>query len=556
MMMCGRLGQPIGPHPPTKKAPPTQLPALRCESRDLEIAVVKKEEHRVSDMSPPASLMGSANSESHQPAQPMTDSAGLAASWIAALQDPPEATMPGDVLAALPGIQAPHFVGAYHHAAWSNLPERSTLRPRPSTCMMGLEPVPPTATGPIIPDDGDDDDDDDDGGAPNAKKAKVEDVGLVMPFEESGSITETSHMRYLPRSAIGTTETMTLQHWDSWSEAWHRRPICPHVDLSDIAAPPTAEEEPVEETAELLAEEKPADEAEKPAKDEEQTVDKKERQEAQAENDGGPAKRPPGIDDDDTSCDTNVAHRVSVVGAGVRDIEVEARRRDGMQGASVKIDNVGVFVRISASREDQDRAMAAVLKLRAQVLRDNLLPEDTPCMPWRLQKAVTQLVQQQWWNELPTERQDELARRCHTASDVSRTKASYCRACTRQHFGGVEWFQCIVALGAAPPAEMIVALNETSCAEVSTLSTKSGLKQSGRTGVRHTVTEAKKLREAAKLKEKQYDKMTAAYKRGEWVDWCEYNRLQQTVEACSIRRSERSNKSCRREVGPGEGEFD
>ncbi len=133
------------------------------------------------------------------------------------------------------------------------------------------------------------------------------------------------------------------------------------------------------------------------------------------------------------------------------------------------------------------------------MLRETSLPEDTTCTPWSLQKTVTQLVQQQWWNELPKERQDELDRRCRTAGDLKRTKKSYFKACTRQHFGGTEWFYCVIALGVALPAEIIVALNPGSAGEP-------------------------RPKAELKLKEKQYEKMTAAYSRGQWVDGREYNR--------------------------------
>jgi hypothetical protein len=317
----------------------------------------------------------------------------------------------------------------------------------------------------------------------------------------------------------------------------------PDKEPAEEAAEPV--EEPAEDAAERATEEEPAEEeAEEPAEKAEMPAE--EAKEEPAEKDEGPAKWPPDSDDAD-GC--NSAYRVSVED-GLRDTEVEVLRREGMPGASVKRDTAGVFVRICASREVQERALAAVLQLRAQVLLENSLPEDTPCMPWSLQKVVTQKVQQQWWNELPKERQDELVRRCRNAGDVARTKASYCRNCTRQHFGGNEWFYCIVALGAGPPAEIIVAMNKRGLAGESP-HPKAEPKQCGWTGVRHTVTEAKKLREEAKRQERKYLQMTAASNRGERVDWQEYNRLVRAAEACSTRRSERAKTSRRREVGRG-----
>ena len=85
------------------------------------------------------------------------------------------------------------------------------------------------------------------------------------------------------------------------------------------------------------------------------------------------------------------------------DIGAEAvasdRGSDGLPAASVTVDAEGAFVRVSASRRGQERALAALLQVRTTVLRQMTGLEDVQCMPWEMQKAVTALVKDRWWHD-------------------------------------------------------------------------------------------------------------------------------------------------------------
>jgi len=156
-------------------------------------------------------------------------------------------------------------------------------------------------------------------------------------------------------------------------------------------------------------------------------------------------------------------------------------------------------------------------------------------LPWKLQKEVSKRVQAQWWRDKPPDERDRVGDLAMTADGVQRTISSYFRAAAKAHFGDIQWFYAVVALGEIPPAEFTVLLNAKSWSQSGPRDTAGRTRNP--TGVLHTASEAKKMRDAAKHKEKQLKRMEDNWKNGRKVNTADYHKLWWEVEVGS-RQSE------------------
>jgi len=98
------------------------------------------------------------------------------------------------------------------------------------------------------------------------------------------------------------------------------------------------------------------------------------------------------------------------------------------------------------------------------------------------------------------------------------------------------WYYFAVALGRTPPAEFIC-LFEDRRATAGRAPTAGQAPKNSTTGVQHKTCQAKRMREDAKLKQKQWTRMRDKYDRGEWVDI--YSDMGWEVEARSTRQIEK-----------------
>ena len=88
--------------------------------------------------------------------------------------------------------------------------------------------------------------------------------------------------------------------------------------------------------------------------------------------------------------------------AEVTDDEADGGRRDAPAGAAVTTVEEPVFVRSVASKEAQEKIVAAVLCIRAAVLKENGLDlAEVQRTPWSLQKTITEHVKSKWWEQKP-----------------------------------------------------------------------------------------------------------------------------------------------------------
>ena len=208
--------------------------------------------------------------------------------------------------------------------------------------------------------------------------------------------------------------------------------------------------------------------------------------------------------------------------AVVSDDEDDGGQREHPAGAAVTTEEGPVFVRLVASKEAQEKIVAAVLCIRATVLVENRLdPANVRCTPWSLQKIITDRVKSKWWDQKPKDERGVVESLAAGKRDTfERTRTAYFRAAATAYFGSNYWYYSFVALGDVP-AEMIALINrhrrETARKRV----------LNERTGVVHKVSQPKALREEAKREAKLLKALEVASE-GRWIyNWYQKSRRAQ-----------------------------
>jgi len=190
-------------------------------------------------------------------------------------------------------------------------------------------------------------------------------------------------------------------------------------------------------------------------------------------------------------------------------VAAAAERADGMPAVGSVREEGGGFVRIVTSEQGHLAAVALVIAIRRIEMAK--CGEDVKGVArWPTQKKITRLVKEQWWKGMPTEERQEVWNRVGCdRQDMKRTKESYFRAAVKAHFGDVQWFYFIVAIGDAPGPDFVTR-------QIPRASSRDTAEQSGggsgsqargsKTGIRHKLSEAKVARDRAKLASKRLEK--------------------------------------------------
>jgi len=176
-------------------------------------------------------------------------------------------------------------------------------------------------------------------------------------------------------------------------------------------------------------------------------------------------------------------------------------------------DGSGGFVRLVTSARDQELALAAVLAIRRRTMVE--FGEGVAGVArWSTQKNITKRVVEQWWQGKPPEEREEVKNRVGGARQAQeRTKRAYFRAAAKAHFGDIQWYYFTVAVGEVAGPEFITLQTQS----LRPASSRDTAEQSGggsgsqargpKTGIRHTVSDAKAAREKTKLAMKHSERM-------------------------------------------------
>jgi len=169
----------------------------------------------------------------------------------------------------------------------------------------------------------------------------------------------------------------------------------------------------------------------------------------------------------------------------------------------------GGFVRLVTSARHQELALAAVLAIRRRTMEES--GEGVAGVArWSTQKNITKRVVEQWWQGKPPEEREEVKNRVGGArQDFERTKRAYFRAAAKAYFGDIQWYYFTVAVGEVAGPEFITLQRSASSRDTAKQSGGgSGSQARGpKTGIRHTISDAKAAREKAKLATKHSESM-------------------------------------------------